>query len=57
MALAEEMHKIGKRALHNFFHVVAALSEVGKLFRSEKVRVRRQDPAKSTQNPIKESCD
>ena len=43
------MRALGQRALHNSRNVAAALSEVGRLFRSEKVRVRRRDHAKSAQ--------
>ena len=43
------MCALGQRALHNSRNVAAALSEVGRLFRSEKVRVRRRDHAKSAQ--------
>ena len=51
LPLAEkEMRAFGQRAMHNSRDVASALNEVGRLFRSEKVRVRRRDHAKSAQN-------
>ena len=50
MPLAEKkMRAFGQRALQKSRMFAAALSEVGKLFRSEKVRVERRDHAKSAQ--------
>ena len=49
MPLAEKLRAVGKRALRKSRNVAASLSEVGRLFRSEKVRVRRRDHAKSAQ--------
>ena len=43
------MHALGQRVLRKSHNVAAALSEVGNLFTSEKVRVRRRDHAKSAQ--------
>ena len=49
MPLAEKLLALGQRALRKSRNVAAALSEIGSLFRSEKVRVRRRDHAKSAQ--------
>ena len=49
MPLAEKLRALGQRALRKSRNVAAALSESGSLFRSEKVRVRRRDHAKSAQ--------
>ena len=43
------MRALGQRVLRNSRNVAAALKEVGRMFRSEKVRVRRRDHAKSAQ--------
>ena len=49
MQLAEKLRALGQRALRKSRNVAASLSEIGSLFRSEKVRVRRRDHAKSAQ--------
>ena len=50
MQLAEKLRALGQRALRKSRNVAASLGEIGSLFRSEKVRVRRRDHAKSAQN-------
>ena len=47
MQLAEKLRALGQRALRKSRNVAASLSEIGSLFRSEKVRVRRRDHATS----------
>ena len=49
MPLAEKLRAIGQRALCKSRNIAAALTEIENLFRSEKVRVRRRDHAKSAQ--------
>ena len=49
MPLAEKLRALGQHALRKSRNVAAALSEVGDLFRSEKVRVWRRAHAKFAQ--------
>ena len=53
----KKLRALGQRALHNSRNVAAALNEIQRLFKAEKVRVRRRDHANFALKSREKNCE